>query len=321
MEQSHSQEKLDTPVLLIIFSREDTTSRVIEALRKVKPTRLYIAADGPRSHKAGEADKCQATREAALKVDWDCEVKTLFREENVGCGLGPSTAMDWFFTHEEAGIILEDDIIPHPTFFYFCEELLLKYKDDQRIMQISGGNFQDGWKRDRAYSYYFSQHGSIWGWATWRRAWKHFEYHVPYFEEVKAKDYIKDFFFSHPATSYVLDKLEAAYLKKPEVSWWDYQWDFAKFLHSGLSIVPNNNLTENIGFGEGATHTITLESRFEGRYAEEMVFPLIHPPFIVRDTVSESRYFDRFYVGGTWQKTKIFMKNFVPKSLLKQPFS
>lgn len=310
---------LKTPVLLIIFSRADTTARVIDVLSKVRPPRLYIAADGPRSHKAGEARRCEATREIALNINWDCEVRTLFRTDNIGCGLGPSTGMDWFFSQEEEGIILEDDIVPHPSFFWFCQSLLEKYRNDHRIMQISGGNFQDGWKRDSSYSYYFSAHGSIWGWATWRRAWKHFNYRVPLFEEVREKEYIKDFFFYHPATSYVLQKLEAAYLKDPQVSWWDYQWDFAKFLQSGLSIVPQINLTENIGFGEGATHTLTLEERFADRFAEEMPFPLNHPPYVIRDIISEERYFERFYEGGKWQKTKNFIKNFVPKSLLKQP--
>jgi hypothetical protein len=161
----------NTPVLFLIFNRPNTTEQVFEAIAKAKPRCLFVAADGPRTDKEGEAEKCQAVRDIIKRVDWDCEVKTLFREQNLGCKEAVSSAITWFFEQVEEGIILEDDCLPSDSFFSFCAELLEKYRDDKRIMMISGDNFQDGIQRGDA-SYYFSSVPWIWGWATWRRAWR-----------------------------------------------------------------------------------------------------------------------------------------------------
>ncbi|HEY3387536.1 MAG TPA: hypothetical protein VGK46_13560, partial [Saprospiraceae bacterium] len=160
---------LHTAVLLVIFNRPQTTRLVFEAIRKAKPPRLYVAADGPRIGVDSDIFNCREAREIIKGVDWDCELKTYFREEDLGCGLGPSTAFSWFFEHEEEGIILEDDCLPSQNFFWFCEELLERYRHDNRIMHVGGNNFLNGWQKDNDYSYYFSRSGHIWGWATWRR--------------------------------------------------------------------------------------------------------------------------------------------------------
>ncbi|MBA4056200.1 MAG: nucleotide-diphospho-sugar transferase, partial [Marivirga sp.] len=162
---------LETPVLLLIFNRPDTTRRVFEAIRKARPKRLFVAADGPRQHKPEDADRCAKARKIATDVDWECEVKTFFRDTNVGCGRGPSGGISWFFEHVDEGIILEDDCLPSPLFFRFCAELLERYRDDKRVMEIGGNTFMDEANRDKEYSYYFSSHNNIWGWATWKRAW------------------------------------------------------------------------------------------------------------------------------------------------------
>lgn len=167
---------LSTPVLLIIFKRPDTTRQVLQAIRQVKPRQLFVAADGPRPDHPDEAEKCHQTRAVIEEVDWKCEVQTLFQQRNLGCGpgpvTGPVTAITWFFHNVEQGIILEDDCLPDLSFFRFCEELLDRYRYTEQIMHISGNNFLYGRKRGSA-SYYFSKYTHVWGWATWRRAWKY----------------------------------------------------------------------------------------------------------------------------------------------------
>ena len=164
---------LKTAVLFLIYKRLDTARRVFEVIRVARPPRLYVASDGPRESKEGEAEKVQAVRDYVMShIDWDCEVKTLFREKNLGCKYAVSGAISWFFENEEMGIILEDDCLPSMSFFWFCEELLDKYKDDERIVNITGCNFQQG-RNNTGYSYYFSIYSHIWGWAGWRSSWRY----------------------------------------------------------------------------------------------------------------------------------------------------
>jgi hypothetical protein len=281
---------LKTAVLFVVFNRPDTTKIVFEAIRKAKPPRLYVAADGPRKHKEGEAEKSKITRDIATQVDWECEVKTLFRDDNVGCGLGPSTAFDWFFSHEEEGIVLEDDCLPDPSFFWYCEELLEKYRHDTRVMHITGSNFQNGWQRDNDYSYYFSSYPHEWGWASWRRAWQLFDYQVKRFPEIQEKGYLDGYFTSKLEQKYRLSKITNTY-GNDNANWWDYQWNFALHINSGLAIVPNVNLIENIGFGEDATHTLSTRDKRAENKAGSMPLPLKHPDFMIRDVKSDERYF------------------------------
>ncbi|EKE21540.1 MAG: Protein containing nucleotide-diphospho-sugar transferase protein, partial [uncultured bacterium] len=160
------------PILFIIFNRPDTTLSVFEAIRQIKPARLYVAADGPRSERSGEDVVCAETRRIAMGVDWPCELKTRFLDKNVGCHTAVPAAVSWFFENEEEGIILEDDCSPDLSFFTFCETLLERYRDDEEVMMISGDNFQPSeFKTRNDSSYYFSGIANIWGWATWRRAW------------------------------------------------------------------------------------------------------------------------------------------------------
>ncbi|MES2378154.1 MAG: nucleotide-diphospho-sugar transferase [Bacteroidota bacterium] len=281
---------LQTPVLFVVFNRLDTTSIVFDAIRKAQPKKLYIAADGPRPNNASDAEKCQLTRELVVNIDWDCELKTLFRDENLGCGLGPAGAYDWFFENEEEGIILEDDCLPDPTFFRFCEEMLEKYRYDTRIMHITGSNFQKGWQHDNNFSYYFSTFPHEWGWATWRRAWRLYDFGVKKYPELIEKDYFKDYFGSALEKKYRLAKIHNSY-NNPDANWWDYQWSFAIFSNNGLSIIPNVNLIENIGLGVDATHTLSSKDHFKHNIARPIQFPLQHPSFVMRNRNSERRYF------------------------------
>ncbi len=308
---------LSTPVLLIIFKRQETTQCVFDVIRQVKPLRLYVAADGARPQKPDEVRQVEATRAIIAQVDWPCEVKTLFREENLGCGVAPSSAISWFFEQEEEGIILEDDCLPDPSFFWFCEELLEKHRHDTRVMQIAGVNPHNGWQRDLDYDYYFSEAGITWGWATWRRAWQLYDYSVHNFKEVTEKGYIESFFFHKEGKEWILNCLQEASKHLPTVSWWDFQWEFSKFIHSGLSIIPNTNLVKNIGFGSEATHTFDAIS-FGNAETQSIHFPLRHPPFMIRDSVSDERYFARHIRTGMPEKIKKYIKLFIPAQIWRR---
>ena len=183
---------LNTPVLFLIFNRPDTTQLVFDAIRQAKPSQLYVAADGPRENKPGETEKCEQTRRIIGTVDWDCEVATLFRENNLGCKQAVSSAIDWFFSNAEEGIILEDDCFPSHSFFIYCQELLEYYRYDTRIMQICGLNVLREWNRN-GYGYYYSNYGPVWGWASWRRAWKYYDVHMELWPEIREKRLYEDF--------------------------------------------------------------------------------------------------------------------------------
>ena len=163
----YNQNMFNTPILFLIFNRPEVTFAVFEQIQKIQPKYLFIAADGPRNYKENEL--CKATRDVVQKIDWDCELKTLFRNENLGCAKNVSSAIKWFFDHVEKGIILEDDCYPDLSFFSFCEELLNYYDNNDRIMAISGFNAQLGIKRTK-HSYFFAEIPLVWGWATWRKA-------------------------------------------------------------------------------------------------------------------------------------------------------
>lgn len=241
--------KLDIPVLMLVFNRPEETKKVFEAVRLARPSRLYVAADGPRVNRTGDAELSRQTRAIFEQVDWPCEVKCLYREQNLGCGPAVSQAITWFFEQEEMGIILEDDCLPSPEFFTFCEVMLNRYKEDERVMQVCGSNFQQGNKYGDA-SYYFSMFSFIWGWATWRRAWKHYRYDLSNVGSFKDIDW--GMYTSHSGIlRYWRQTLMLS--KKQVLNTWDYQWAFSILRNKGLSIVPNANLVTNIGINS-ATH-------------------------------------------------------------------
>ncbi|MDL1966955.1 MAG: glycosyltransferase family 2 protein [Deltaproteobacteria bacterium] len=287
---------LKTVVLFLIFNRSDTTKQVFEAIRQAKPPRLYVAADGQRVDKPGEAEKCEEVRRIATQVDWDCEVKTLFRDKNLGCKYAVSGAIDWFFENEEEGIILEDDCLPSQSFFWFCEELLERYLGDERVMQICGSNFLNGWLRNDD-SYYFSQYGPVWGWASWRRAWIYYDVDMKLWPEVKEKKIFLDFCDGKSEMSYRLNLYDKVFAG--EIDTWDYQWGFAKIINHGLSVTPNANLISNIGFREDGTHVANGNSPFANMQALSVHFPLSHPKFVCRDRISDQRYLKNFVNRGT----------------------
>ena len=246
------------PILFLIFNRFDTTRAVFEAIRRVRPLKLYVAADGYRENREGEKEACELTRGIIDSIDWKCEVKKLYREKNLGCKVAISSACDWFFENEEEGIILEDDCLPDPSFFTFCEHMLEYYRNQDRIMHVAGINFQFGRKRGPG-SYYFSRNIHVWGWASWRRAWKYYDVKMKSFPQFKKSKKINQIVKTWLERAFILSKLEKTY--KGKIDTWDYQWNFAMWEQNGLAIIPNQNLISNIGFDEKATHT-TGNSRF-----------------------------------------------------------
>ena len=278
---------LETPVLLIVFNRPDKARQSFAEIRKAQPKKLYLAGDGPRHEE--ERARCEECRALAQQVDWDCEVHTLFRDENVGCGRGPYESINWLFEHEETGIILEDDCLPHPSFFTFCDEVLARYRHDTRVMHVAGTYYLGDWQNDPDYSYRFSQHGATWGWATWRRAWQHYDYELKQFPELRQKGYFDNFFTLEKEKRYRLNLFQQTYDDPASVDWWDYQWDFARYSQNGLSIVPNVNLISNIGFGEDATHTFNSDRKEANLEMKGLALPLRHPPFVMRDYESDRR--------------------------------
>jgi hypothetical protein len=247
-----NREPYPTPILFLVFNRPDVTRVVLREIRKVKPAKLFIASDGPRLGVGGEEEKVEEVRSSTLSaVDWDCDVQTLFRSENLGCRRAVMEAISWYFDNVEEGIILEDDCAPHPSFFTYCGELLDRYRNDPRVMMISGDNFQDGVKRGCA-SYYFSRYAHIWGWASWRRAWRKMDRDLSTYGAFRNEGQLGNLFDSEECDYWrrVFDAV-----KRGEIDTWDYAWFYSVLSQGGVSAMPNVNLVSNIGFGGSATHT------------------------------------------------------------------
>ncbi len=264
---------LETPVLFLIFNRPLETARVFEAIRQQRPRFLYVAADGPRKDRAGETALVQETRAIASRVDWPCELKTLFRDENFGCGLAVSEAITWFFAQVPEGIILEDDCLPHPDFFPYCETLLARYRDEPRIATIAGTHFFPETLPHRQ-SHYVSKYFQMWGWASWRRTWQHYDYDLRLIGTEGINDLMRAI---HPI------EIEAAYwtqifeaMKSGSVDTWDFQVFFSAWRLGANHVMPGRNLVSNIGYGPAATHT-----NFASSMADLPTHPLSLGPEVV----------------------------------------
>jgi hypothetical protein len=283
---------MKTPVAILIFKRTETTKQAIEVLRQVKPPKLFVFADGPRIDRPDEIEKCAATRSVIEQIDWDCEVLKYYSDVNLGCGLGPATGISWVFNQVEEAIILEDDCLPHPTFFRFCEELLEKYRDDERIMMISGFNILGEWKSN-IQDYHFSYFGAIWGWASWRRAWRHFDFDAKLWSNPEIRERIRDLLGDDLVYHYRASIFDQIYSlrnhKSAGLDIWDYQWDLTLLSQSGLTIVPSVNLISNIGFSEEATHTKENQPGIADLPLSPMSFPLKEPCGVVVDKEYDRR--------------------------------
>lgn len=262
---------LTTPVALLVFNRPEQTARVFAAIRAARPPRLLVVADGPRRGRPDDPERCAEVRRIVEQVDWPCELLCNYSEENLGCKMRVSSGLDWVFGQVEEAIILEDDCLPDPTFFRFCQELLHHYRDDERVMTICGTNLLRAWKTD-IQDYHFSHNGCVWGWASWRRAWQYYDVKMSLWRDPAIRAKIRnilgnDHFYRQKA-------LEFDRVVSGSVDTWDYQWSFAQLVRSGLAVIPATNLVSNIGFGADATHTVNPRTVYADTPATPCEFPL-----------------------------------------------
>lgn len=283
--------KCRSAVLFLVFNRPDVTNRVFQEIRKAQPPRLYVAADGPRSVCSGEVKKVNAVREIVTKVDWKCELITLFRDKNLGCAKAISEAITWFFNAEEMGIILEDDILPSRSFFRFCDELLEIYKNDERISIISGYNKQNQWLAD-SHDYFFSYFGGIWGWASWRRAWSYYDGDMKCLDKMITANVFKKQMGQRLGRMRELQLLSAKrQIASGDIDTWDYPWALSRHASAGIACVPSKSLTTNIGFGCEATHT-------KGKAPEIVEANELSFPITINSKIVPDREYDLLYINS-----------------------
>lgn len=289
-----NQKTILTPVVFMIFNRPAETGRVFKAIADAKPKKLFIIADGPRSSYPNDVENCAKTRAIVENIDWDCEVKRNYSRDNLGLGKRVWTGLDWVFSQVDEAIILEDDCLPAPAFFHYCQSLLEYYRDDKRVMHVGGNNFQFGNNKTK-YSYFFSKYNHIWGWATWKRTWKHYDFYMKSWPEVKKSGMMKRACEDRYERDYWMRIFDGIYLEDPKHTW-DYQWVYACWLENGLAAYPSVNLISNIGFGENATHTKGNDNPLSCVPAEE-IFEIKHPLAVERNKPADEYTFDHVFGG------------------------
>lgn len=292
----------DVPILFILFNRPDHARKVLERIRQIQPAQLFVAIDGPRDGVIADIEGVKQCKALLDEIDWPCTVTSLIRDQNLGCRRAVSSAIDWFFKHVETGIILEDDCLPDITFFEFCRVLLRKYADDSKVMHIGGANLYGDLKWGH-YSYFFSKTAHIWGWATWRRAWLLYDVDMKDYPVFKKNGGISKVVTYSPSRSYWKSSFDNTY--SGVIDTWDYQWLFTIWKNDGVSIIPNQNLISNIGFGEGATHTLENSS-----FSNLLTVPIepalmIHPPNVMVNNEAVNYAFAKFYKLPSIFKRKI----------------
>lgn len=290
-----------TPILFITFNRPEHTHRVFEEIKKQKPKCLFIFQDAPRPNHLMDSDNCSAVRAILSEpLDWDCELKIFFPTSNLGCGKGPSSAISWFFEHVEMGIVFEDDCLPHPDFFMYSQQLLLKYKDDDRISFIGGSSFQDS-RMSEAASYYFGS-GSYgtWGWATWKRSWSNFDYYIESIDKKTMSRIINKYFKEFKQREFWREIYSHVKLDRYKDTCWDYQFYFLNWKENKLAVIPYSNLITNIGYDEMGTHTFS-DDHPASNLTVKSILPLQHPSEIKLNMKADfyvHRYFTLPYEYG-----------------------
>ena len=281
---------MNKAVLIIVFSRPDKFRKVLEPLKIVKPPRLYIAADGPRKNNKNDKIRCKETRDIVKEIGWECDVKTLFRDNNLGCEKAVSSSITWFFENEEDGIILEDDIIGDISFFSYCEKLLDYYKNDEKIMHIGNNNVHNNNSLD---SYYFCSIGNSWGWASWKRAWKYFDLELSKYSYEEIRNSINNIFDDEIFRRFWIN---CGFNMKTNTkkAVWDMSWIICMMINDGLSVYPNQNLIKNIGFDDSATHCTSSDNRYSNLETQPLK-ELKYLNEIYRNKYMDSKIMIEFY--------------------------
>lgn len=293
--------KKTSPILLIAWRRPHTLRQVIEAIRPVAPTRLFVACDGPNPERPGEADKVGATRAVIdSEIDWPCKIERLYSDVNQGCRLGVSRAITWFFQQVDEGIILEDDCVPHPDFFTYCTSLLERYRHDTRVWCISGNNFQNGqWRGDG--SYYFSRYPHCWGWASWSTRWDSYSHMIEKWPLLKSSGLLESIFEYESERSFRSEKIDS--IRDGRLDSWAFLWAMTCMANNGLSALPNVNLVKNIGFGEDATHTVSGGTN--RACSVSCLGSMLHPSFVIRDKAADTYTFQVLFGGNVKAGSKM----------------
>jgi hypothetical protein len=295
---------MQSPVLFLVFNRPGSTEKVFSRIKEAKPPRFYIACDGPREGNERDIVNIEKVKSICSRVDWSCKVDTLYRTRNLGCGLAVSSAIDWFFSREEEGIILEDDCLPSDSFFRFCDEMLHLHRDNECVNLIAGYNNMQRW-RDAECDYFYSLLGGIWGWASWKRAWCHYDFNMTSLETLIESNYFVNHLGHSPGLRRQKQLVDAkSEIQSGKLDTWDYQWGCTRHSNNGLSCVPAKSLIKNIGFAEDATHTSKGSDKV---FQEELVFPLRQNLVLEPDLD-----FDRRLLTPTplWKKTLLKLKTF-----------
>ena len=277
----------EAPILFITFNRLKTTKRVFEKIRKYQPKKLFIAADGPRNGMLTDNEQCETVRHWLLEnTDWPCEVFTLFRNINQGCGRGPSEAISWFFSQVDEGIILEDDCLPNDSFFKFCEENLEKHRNDERVSIISGNNFLTADQIPKINDYYFSIFPSTWGWATWKRTWEGYDQRMSLWRQINQSKFLATIFPDDSHRAYWKEAYDR-YANDDNPDTWDFQFYFHTMSRKQLAIIPRLNLVSNIGHDENGTHTTNANCALANLQTYELTWPLNHPETVERNFAAD----------------------------------
>jgi hypothetical protein len=285
--ESVGDRPLQTAVMFLLFRRPEETARVFERIRKARPPKLFLIADGPRPDVPDDESECEATRAVVERVEWPCEVTRDYSERNLGMQERTVSGIDLTFEHVDRAIILEDDCLPHPTFFRWCEEMLERYEDDERIMHIAGSQLLPE-APDNGASYHFSRYVHVWGWASWRRAWALYDddlsdWHGKTEEERETQ--LRRMYAEESERRY----WRYVWNNSEGIDTWDSLWSYAVQSRGRLDVVPNRNLITNIGFGEEATNAIEDPFGIAGRPLEGMRFPLEHPESVEMDADADAR--------------------------------
>jgi len=302
---------IQTPVALILFNRPDLTKKVFEVIARVRPKKLFVIADGPRFPE--EIEKCKEARSVVEMIDWECEVLKNYSDSNMGCKERISSGLNWVFSETDEAIILEDDCLPHPSFFKFCEILLEEYRHDERVMMISGDNFLLNMPKIKE-SYLFSRYFSIWGWATWRRAWEKYDIHMKYWKSFKEYNQL-ECFYSHKGVIHFLTEIfDNIYNSKIDA--WGPRWFYSCLFNNGLSIVPKVNLISNIGI-LGA-HSSKISENHNLPVFSLDFDQMQHPSMVYPNCLYDHKYFERSFRFYGSRSAKAFLKL---KLILKNKFN
>lgn len=281
--------KVKSPILFLIFNRPKESQILFNAIKEAKPKKLYVAADGPRNNGKDEF-LCKETRSILDQVDWDCELITLLRDYNLGCGKAVSNSITWFFENEEEGIVLEDDCLPTLDFFRFSDAMLERYRDDDRIGHICGCNFQDNIKRGKG-DYYFSNLTHVWGWASWKRIWKTYDFHMSHLENAIETDFLSGLTSNKHYRKILYNAFNLT--QKGKIDTWDYQYLFLNQLNNRLSVIPNYNMISNIGFNADGTHTFITDSPMANVPFSALPSVISHPDSICPNYIADNYFLEK----------------------------